>query len=386
MFKKSNFIFIITFIFIFIFIGAINYYIDPYEILFHKEKSLYLFNTKKELIETTLNLSKKSKFNYVVMGSSTTNDFLNKDILYDKKTIFMTTNQFDIIKQVDYLDFVLETHPEINTIIFPIEYAFFSIDDVNKTYPVNKKRLTINDISRLLFSKEATQKSVKKILSNISTPKNIKKRKKPIPENINDETFVKKLNLSIFYKRNYKDCIFPPFQKEKFTALEKIKKIVEKRNKKIIFIFPPYHAMAQGAFFIKGKNNEIEYIKKYVTSNFQNVEVIDFAFINKYTSEPLEKTYNYKDIMHPNGEPGHLFYCALKYPNEFKNKDLYIHLTQENIDNTLTLQRKRLKEYTNNNIENINKFMEYEIRSWNERIEKEYYPPNNCNGYLNATK
>ena len=45
--------------------------------------------------------------------------------------------------------------------------------------------------------------------------------------------FVSGVDLSIFYKRNYKDCIFPPFQKEKFTALEKIKKIVEKRNKKI---------------------------------------------------------------------------------------------------------------------------------------------------------
>lgn len=389
MFKKSNLLFVILFISIFGFTGLLNYYTDPYDILHKDYKTLYCFNEKKELLKTIFYFSQKEKYEYLVVGSSTTNDFFNKNLLADKKTIFMTSKQFDFSSQVEYLEYILKIHPEIKTIIFPIEYAFFSINDESKTPKIKDDNLNIKDITTLLFSKESTLNSLKNLYNQIKKPKqiinNIKKTKDSKNQNnINEkESFSGSREISVFEKRNYYYSCTQPFLKQRYKSLEKLKNIIKDNDKKVIFFFPPYHALGQAFFYKTNKNNDIKEIKKYIVNNFPNAEIYDFAFVNNYTSEPLNQTKNYKDIMHPQGEPGYLYYCVLKHLNNFKDKQIYTKLTPNNVDKTIKWQEEKLKEYIKKNSENINIFMAYKQKDWEIPTKRIFNFPDNCNSYIN---
>ena len=392
MFKKLNLLFIILFTLIILFIGLFNYIVDPYNVIHTRYKSLHLGEYNKDIIGTILNLSKKAKFNYVVIGSSTTNCFFHRNILNKEKALYMMINQFDVISEVEYLKFILDIHPEITTIIFPVEYAFYFVNDTDRTPAMYHKNLTVKDFSKLLFSTETTTKSIEKaylFISNLPYSLNeIKEQHKNFPENknfsqnITDETFEGSNETSVFINRNYSDCLRKPFQKNKYNALNDLKELIEQKNKKIIFIFPPYHALAQAYIYKTNKNNEIQNLKRYIVNNFPESEIIDFSFINKYTAEPLNETYNYRDIVHPQGEPGYLFYCTLKYKNEFKNKGIYIRLTKENLENTINWQDKELEKYINKNDSLVNTFISTPNNMKDRRINKVFSMPENCKYYL----
>ena len=388
MFRKANFLFITSFICIFIFIGLFNYIVDPYNIIFTKNKTIHLEDYKKEMIENVLNYSSQTKFEYLVLGSSTMTGFFHKNILSNKTALFLTIPQFDFITQVEYLEIALKIHPEIKTIIFPIEYAFFSINDSDRTPKINYKKLNIKDIAKLLFSKETTIKSLNKILECISNPNLIKEEIKKRGTNIekqksSEERFGEVYELSTFPERNYSDCIAKPFHKEKYKSLKKLKEITEhNKDKKVIFIFPPYHALAQSYIYKTNKHEIIQNIKKQIVKNFPNAKIIDFAYINKYTQEPIEQTYNYRDIIHPQGEPGSLFYCSLKHLDDFNKKDIYEILTKENIDKIIAIQNTKLKEYIKNNEKYIDNFIKKGQETKNKKIIKSLSLPESCQYYI----
>ena len=386
MFKKSNLLFITSFIIVIILIGLFNYCINPYNINFSRSKNLYLFEYKKELVETILNLSRNSKYKNIVLGSSTTHGFFHKNILSNTTSIYMLLNQFDITTQMEYLDYILTIHPEIETIIFPVEYAFFGVNDIDRTPQINQKKRTINTISRLLFSRETTIKSIKKTTLFISNfPNSLKELKTQgsiANETIEQNIFGGSNEISSFVQRNYSDCIPKPFLKSKYEALKRLKEISINKNKEIIFIFPPYHALAQAYLYKTNKNSEIENIKKYVVENFPTSKIIDYAFINSITSEPIENTPNYRDIIHPIGEPGFIFYCTLKYPAEFKDKNLYVELSKENINSTLKWQKNRLEQYLIQNSQYINNFIDLSLSYANKNSIKTVSMPENCKYYL----
>ncbi len=384
MFKK-NLLFVILFILIFCVISLFNYLTDPYNIFFNHNNFLYMSKHNKDMYETILNLSKKIKFDYLVLGSSTTHGLIHKKLVENKKAIYMITTQFDVITQVEYLDFILDIHPEINTIIFPVEYAFYSINDTQRTPSVNKRTITAEDISRLLFSYETTSKSIKKVSEIIENF--LSQRGHNIPPadngNIKEEIFGGTNEISVFTKRNYSDCLTKSFQKNKYDSIEKLKQIIQTKNKNIIFIFPPYHALTQAYLYKINKNDETENIKRYIVKNFPNSKIIDMAFINKYTEEPLEDTNNYRDIVHPVGEPGYLFYCALKYPEAFKNRDIFIQLTPDNIETKLKWQKARLEKYIKLNDNYINTFINYPSEYRDTNIRKIFSMPETCEYYIN---
>ena len=390
--KKLNLLFIILFIFIIGLIGIFNYIIDPYDILHSKYNYLHIGDYNKNLIGTLLNISKNKKFNYLIMGSSTTYCFFHRNVIENKSTLFMITEQFDFVSQVEYLKYILDIHPEIDTIIFPIEYAFFSVNDTEKTPEIQNQNMILGYFQNLFFSSETTLKSIKKaylFISNFPNSLNqIKQENKLFSNNdnfnhkITDEIFEGTSEAPVFEKRNYSDCLNKPINNNKYNALKSLKELMEKKNKKIIFIFPPYHALTQAYIYKTKKNNEIQNLKRYIVNNFPKSEVIDFSYINKYTSEPLSETYNYVDIIHPQGEPGHLFYCTLKYLDEFKKKDLYVKLSKNNIEETINWQERRLEEYIEKNNKNINDFINLPLELKDKKTIKMFYLPKNCKYYI----
>lgn len=394
-FKNSNFLFISLLIIFFSFIGLFNYIIDPYNIFFSKNynKTLYLDEYTPNMTAAILKLSKKSKFNYVVLGGSTTYNFFREKHINNKKSIYMLKKQrFNIKAQVEYLKFILELHPEIETIIFPIEYVSYFILDERRIFL--HKKITVKEISRLLFSYEATLKSIKKQHTLISNqfyiPKQIKeefelKKETDIKYNIDikEEIFDESHKTSILKKRNYSKWLTSGFQEYNYTHLKDLKNIIFKQNKEIIFIIPPYHGLTQAFIYEQNQYEKIENLKRWIVNNFPNSRIIDFAFINKYTKEPIETTYNYVDPVHPIGHLGNLFYCVLNYYNDFKDENIYIELSKENIDDVLKWQRQRLEQYIKENNEYINNFISLPYKFHNLREEKIFYPPNDCSFYLN---
>lgn len=361
------------------------------------------------MFEPILKISKKYKYDYLIIGGSTANSIIDANLLQNKNLIYMITTQFSFEKMVQYLDFITDIHPEISTIILPVEYAVYSRDYGNKTPDINNKKTTIKDLFKLYFSYDTTRKSINKIISffpNFQDSLNCLNRhnKNLYITDINDkkfcsgiestencntefdiknEKFTKENYINIFDKYTYSHLFNQNFREETYTSLTKFKQIIKEKNKKIIFVFPPYHGLVQAQFYNNEKYNEVESIKKWIVDNFPNQKIIDMAFINKYTQEPLETTLNYIDIVHPLGKPGHIFYCALKYYNQFKDKDIYIELNKDNITDTLKWQKERLENYISKNNQYIIDFVNLPYEPEIKYQKKLFIPPNNCSFYLN---
>ena len=107
---------------------------------------------------------------------------------------------------------------------------------------------------------------------------------------------------------------------------------------------------------IKINYKDIETIKKFLV-NKTGKSIIDFAYINKYTTEDINKTYLYYDINHPFSYKYNLFFCAIDNLEKYKDKDVYVKLTKDNIEEVLFEQRKRLEKYIRENNPYIESFL-----------------------------
>ena len=381
MHKKQNILYAFLLFLIYISIGIFNYLVDPYDIFHKKPTSIRISKYPRELYSSILKLSKNNIYKHVVIGSSTAKQLLNDNVYpffeEDKQTLYITTDNFDYYNQIKYLDFLLKINPEIENIIITIEYPFFSTKRNFKqiNIPSNEK-LGIKEQYDLLFSMETIKRSYKKLKGEQEKDTKGTNKNITITTNINWG----KEQYKVFYKRNFHNGFLIDYNENDYSEFEKLQKITENRN--LIFIFPPYHALLQGIIYIKNQHKKVENIKQYMVNKFPNAKIIDFAFINKYTAEPLETTDNYPDIIHPLGHVGHIFYCSLMYQKEFEDKDIFVYLSKENIDNILEEQNEKLKNYTNKNMKIITEFMKNQNKDKNLYINKEFTPPKNCNYYL----
>ncbi|MGM9994465.1 MAG: hypothetical protein ACI37R_07045 [Candidatus Avigastranaerophilus sp.] len=374
-YKKRNIIIIILGIFIFGSIGFFNYLVDPYGIIHSFPNLLCISDYPRNMYPTVLKLSKKHKYEYLIIGSSATKRFINRSLFNNKNTIYMMTDRFNLSTQIKYLKFILSLHPEIKNIIFPIEYAFYySPEEKRPLEKPGNKFITTNDIIKLFFSLDTTLNSIKTIVSDSKNISN--KNNEQIQCDARYEEHV------IFNKKNfigaYKKVTFPhPNDSE----LEELKNLIEEKNKKITIIFPPYHALIQTIMEEK-LPGKAQNLKQWVVNNFPDSKIIDFAYINNYTAEPIENSINYTDIAHPNGHTNYIFYCALKYPDKFQNKNIFVELSKDNIDEIINIQNEKLKQYSNNNREYIKKFKNYKHKDGIDFVTKNAFVPATCNYYL----
>ena len=370
--KKQNILFIIVFLLIISAIGLYNYYADPYDIIHNSKQSIYISDYPRNMYSTVIKLSKNRSFEYVALGSSTMQSFLSNYLFKDKKTIYMMTERFDLNQQIKFLELILSIHPEIKTIIFPIEYPFYYYErdlgqlDVPEE---DEKNLTIKEFFNLFLSLRTT---LVKITNN-----NEKKTSEIVPFKWHKKKY------KVYYKRNCQNEYMRDFEEPNYFYFNKLKEILNNKQQKIIFIIPPYHGTVQGTIYKKNLHKEVEDIKRYLVNNFKDAEIYDYAFINKFTAESLETTTNYTDAVHPLGHPGHLFFCVLKNPKKFENKKIFIKLSKTNIEKVLSWQKERLKKYIQINQQYINKYMKYTpFEEQNDYIQKEFSPPSNCDYYI----
>lgn len=392
MFKNLNILFVMIFVLALGSISFFNYIVDPYNIIIDRPSELQLYNYPKDIFSSVLKLSTKSNYNTLAFGGSTTDAFLNYN-LFPKNHAMLTSGYITSDTLKDYIKFFIKNHPELKTVVFNVEYASYYFEKEDKFPEIKNKNLTIKELARLFLSVDSTIESIKKFKKNPKKildknrfqHRNIKENIEPNfkAENLFDNTPIinKKdtldIKYEIFIKRNDNHHI-KGLKKNINEYFDDYIEFFDENNVNVIYVFPAYHAMLQSKLYKEFDYSDVEKIKRHIV-NKTNKRILDFAYINKYTTEDLEQTYLYADLIHPYSYKYNFFYCVLNNLKEHKNKDVYVELTKENIDKVLSEQRKRLENYVSKNNDKINEFLSYEVDNF--YIEKNSKDAPNCTNY-----
>lgn len=390
--KNLNILFIILFTIIIGGICFFNYVVDPYNILIDRPPELRLYSYPKDLFSTVVKLSNKSKYETLTFGASTTDAFLNFN-LFPKNHVMMTSGYVTADTLQSYIKFFIKHHPELKTVVFNIEYASYYFQRKDFFPPLTSKNLTVKEFSRLFLSIDSTIESIKKFKKD---PKKIlDKNRYKYRNNIREaektsEAYslfnnneipnideVENTTYGVFSKRNYNHYL-QQLNPNIIKYLDEYIDFFEENNINVIYIFPAYHAMLQSKIYKDFDYNQIEEIKRHL-ANRTNKRIIDFAYINKYTSESLDTTYLYVDLIHPYSYKYNFFYCTLNNLSKYKDKDVYVELTKDNIENVLKEQRKRLEDFVQENNDQIELFLSYKID--NHYINKSFKDAPDCSSY-----
>lgn len=388
MLKKLNLLFI-TFLIIFVgIIGIFNYIIDPYDLIFDRHKELHLYDYPIDLFPTVMKMSVKSKYSTLTFGASTANSLFNTS-LFPEDHVMITNRYMTFETMQNYVSFFVKNHPELKAVILNIDYASYYFRKIDEFPQINGKNLTIKEMARLFLSIDTTLTSIKKLSKDY---KRIFKKERYSNKNFSydDFSFENLFNkefspnndaddyeYSVFTKRNNKHYL-RGLKPDIIEYFDKYIKLFEDNNIDVFYIFPPYHALLQSQIYKDFNYEDIENLKRFFVER-TNKPIWDFAYINKYTSEDLNKSHIYIDIIHPYSYKYNFFYCVFTNIKKYKNKDLYIELTKDNIDSVIIKQRKLLEKYVSTNEDEIDKFLKYSIN--NESIIKYTKEAPNCETY-----
>lgn len=333
-----------------------------------------------------LKLSAKSKYDTLVLGGSTTESFINEDNVTTKQA-FISYGMLPREVLSNYVNFFIELHPELKTVIFPIEYTSYYFNYKNEFPIIKSKYLSMKEFARLFLSYETTKLSIKKLIEKpkLVFDKNRYKKKEDIDSpftekemtrmidaldtittfetfdlgissiKTNKKDFDYNFKYNVFINRNYSNYI-KNNQTNIINDLNQYIELFQKKNFNVVYIIPAYHAIMQSKIYKQFNYKDIETIKKFLV-NKTGKSIIDFAYINKYTTEDINKTYLYYDINHPFSYKYNLFFCAIDNLEKYKDKDVYVKLTKDNIEEVLFEQRKRLEKYIRENNPYIESFL-----------------------------
>ncbi len=348
-YKYKNLIFLIIVIIFIVCIGIINYKMDPYELINQKgSDNFYLVVYPQDMFSVAIKMTKKEKFDMVIVGSSSQLEFFPTDYESGKRIAYITVPLWNFYTQNTYLRLFLKIHPEVKEIIYPIDFVrFFSSPDDNVTEIDN--RLTIKDIVRLLFSIDTTKISINKLYNIIRYKEyNAYEKFKYRKDYINGSFMV-----------NPKRNMLASFGTYNFNIFnEYIKLINEFKEKKlkVKYIILPYNTLFYCVLYHKGYYKEVERIKQNII--YVVPEIMDMGLINKYTSEHMYTTYLYSDIIHPLAYPGNFFYYLINNTKKFKNTDYMVILNKDNVEETISKQHENLMNYIKNNKAYIDDFIQ----------------------------
>lgn len=347
--KSKNIGFILLIIICLLGIALFNYKMDPFE-LFNPRQNLMLFQSPRDLIHLTLKMHKKEKYDYVICGGSTNTNMLNLPIT-KKKTAIVSINDICYPDIKDILVIFLNMHPEVKTIIFPVDYAAFMAAG-EKTLPVySSDKLNINDINKLLLATDTTKLSIKKFLHKISGQKEINHNHRP-----GMEVFPKRKYYSLFEKQEERTYLEGKILQE----LDEINNIAERRNAEIIYFIAPYNALFLAEIYNSPFYTCTKNIKRFLAQ--KNSKIIDMAFINKNTTQSLfDNTYFYRDVIHPSSLYGALAYDII-FDTANKDSDLYMEITKDNVETVLKKQENLLKEYIRTHKDIISEYESFDNR------------------------
>lgn len=317
--KKNILIYIYILVGSLLIISLFNYIVDPHD-LFHKKEEINISGSIIDFPYIPIKLHKKYKYDYVLSGGSI--PMLLKLDCFNHKIANIGHSLLNIENSDKILFNFLNLHKETKTALLIVDLCAIASKSLLEVPEYTGNNLNFKEIHKVFLSQSTTKKSLQKLF-------NKKQRgfSTYIKQCYNGESISKNLYLERG-KKIYK----------------KINLELKKRNIKTIYYTAPISAYAQ--FWLWEHYNEnIFEMKKFIVE--ETGSLIDFAILNKHTTLNLaDAFYLYKDAMHPIKTYGYYVYAAL-FDTPYKDEDLYVVLTKENVDYELKKQKEELLKWGN---------------------------------------
>lgn len=354
--KYNNLIFLIIFLIISILIICFNKIMDPFNISEYKKanENFSLIDEPRELAKEILHIKKNEKYDYVILGGSTSNSIFKsyKKYKFVQNNIFLLclNNIYPHEKYIILKDF-LDLHPEIKNVIVEINiHPYIDINESEKSKVMRYGHISKNYLFfKYYYSIDATKKSIQKLIQYI------KKKKTKINEHnnsIQDEGFETYPNIKYQYSITNID--------KNIEALQKIKELIDERKLNGIFYVPPVHSWHLAHCY---KDDTYKYIEEAKRKFAKVTSFYDMAYVSEYTTFDLngKLCFYYYDILHPSLFMQKEIIDVLIYKKE--NKNLSTFVTKDNIEPILEKQKNKLKNYTIKNEKEITQYVESKFNS-----------------------
>lgn len=327
---KNDILFIIIVIFLFALIALFNYLVDPFN-LFHNKSRTKLISIPIEFSNIYMKMCKKENMVKVIFGSSDIDIAISSSLFNEYHK--MTVRGINYKQYYNLIKSHFDLHPETKYVIFGITYTDITGSLKQSLPKYTGSNLNKDEIIRLLFSYQTTSESIKRV-------------KRKTEQNF-DNLFCYPRQLDLG-KKSLTELVEE--QNERFFYLEKIISFLKDKKVNYIFIIPPYNAIYLS--FIKNTNiyeEQVINLKKFLVAN--DIEVYDFAFVNKHIAKSLfDAPYLNYNFNHPSSIWGNKIYKNIFYGESGVEK-LYMLLTKENIDEVIEYQKQLLNEFELKNSE-----------------------------------
>lgn len=347
-----NLFFIFTSIFIIFCICFFNYKIDPYR-LFVNKNYLQISDYPIEIIYTAMKMYRDKKYDTVVIGGSETISLFNEYYKFFFNNISMEGINFKQYKEL--LNSYLNFHPETKKVIIVLSYVNMINNHQLNLPELKEDYVTLKEYQRVLFSDDATLKSIlslKKHIFHIYIKYIVKKKLK---------NYIIEFSPKIIDTYNLSVDELKEIEKNNFIEIDNIINMLDEKKIDYIFIIPPYNSVYMSIIYNRKENqNNINNFRRFIVNKVsKDKKIYDFAFINKYTSSDISinKDALYLNLSHPSYIYGIKILKILLNDEEADN-NIYFLLNKDNVESIIEKENKLIEDFINNNSKTIKYYKE----------------------------
>lgn len=345
--KRRNLLFLLSILIFLISIIFINYQVDPHRV-FHKDDYMDMASVEPENILIKMKAYKNVPYDTVIIGASETGKMFENSAM-TKKYFNRIYGYQGLLNQRNYyrlLKSYIDLHPETKKVIIFVNYSSL-ISSITLDFPeYTGPKYNLDELVYLLLGKNTIGLSLDELNNSIM---------EKLEEN--------PLSARMFKKNEEYERILQvvhPYQADDFVSAKEdavqilednikyynqIFDFLDSKNIKYTLVLPPYNASFL-ALINKDKvyKHSLESFLRYLIT--KSSDIYDFALVNKYTLQDIfsNDNYLYYNYNHPNFIFGSKVLKVL-YNKPEAEKDIYIKLSNKNIDSVIKKQDKLLNEY-----------------------------------------
>lgn len=351
----KNLLFVIGALAVIFSVITFNFVVDPYHV-FKNKFCMVVFEIPRKYSHIMLKAYKNVPCDTLFLGDSTVHSLFMYDDLYRyffNQIAIQSVNvddQYKILK--DYLYF----HPETKNVNIFLTYPIFVYNTGRPISSLNRYNFNLQELFFLLLSEETTKKSFEEIKKSKKIDfRDYTNKYLPLDEH-KYLSFGYYPNIS-FTNPSDKETV-QNMKKVQLPYYEKMISLLKEKNINYRIIIPPYHAIYSSIIYkVPHIQEMIDDIKRMCVELSEN-DVYDFSVINQYTTQDYDDTnYLYTDFVHPNQILGFKIFKVLH--DNYSEKDLYVKLNKENIEQQIKNNHLQVKNFMNKNEKTVSKYTDF---------------------------
>lgn len=364
---KQNMIFIFIIICFVLFIPIFNYVIDPYNIFSDKISTYkpYQSENDRDTIYPKLKMMRYKSPDIVMFGDSDTGTcFSESDFkeITGKNLAIISLSGASIQEMAELIKSYVKLYPDIKNITINLKIFQFEKQPVNYL-PEFSYKLTTKEIYKVLFSISTTKYSFLtfyKVYWSEFLWHLFRKIHAIFPQFNKKKIHIENRRITPYFREKHDNKELP---EENFDTLKELILFLNERNIKTEFILSPLHAMTFVDIYETGNWSKLNTFKKKLADI---TPYYDFAYINKYSSIPLDfDNIYFTDPIHSETPLGKLIITKLYK----ENIDIGIKITKANCLCVLKEQTKLVEKYIQENKDIVAEFMSHDLYDTTSKIQ-----------------